>query len=1109
MIEISKSLIRFRNAAGAMLAVSAIFAVVMSTVSMPGDRAFGQTMTDSNATRIQNALDAFEAAAADPDFDASTTATPPDATDGKITQLRAAVTTLEAALSIDPTVSVDWLSNSGTDTFNQLVPPQTATPTLSVALTAFTTGSSAGTPLRILLAGLGSGRGDIATALEAADAVFTALKALDNVATPPLGLTDATKSELDRLNNSLLTTTPDPVAFKTLVEDTLKADENWYPDGFTEGTDALPSDATAQLNALYSRAISTGPDAASEHPLGFLQFGRNIEARALPAIKKLLKAVKTVIDDYEFTALPGDASAADRAARAVEEAALKTAQDAVAPLIAFLTADDQEFYALDDFYVFEAELAMVLGSIPPNGLLRKSLDAIETVLIRNKVEDFDFTDEDDPQGSGNPDGVPDDLTDDDAALWKLENYVLVHIIAALRELDDLDGTDAQRAAIADLDELLTKVDDLFVAGDADDDSIPVLEMSDLDRLQAALDAFDALIVTLEPKHVDTSAIVAVRRAANEVPFFLASNIATPAAVITTALSDATTGPALLAALKTGILADALAEDSTITTVELTTALKMTYDDQGTDSTGDDTVGIDDIYATVRAWIDLATEYEAAAGSPLPGVSTTVTLFRNAINLRLDNTVFFAYIPAKHAAAAYRSSPSTTITNDDDLTASTLPFNDFAAMAALQAALGALDGDDLDAQVKAARDALIATNGNKDGLTDDAQSEVSTSHREIIATGAGHHAHALNAAFMVVDAAISTSGVDPDLAANIRAALATQAPYEQQAQAKISRIESSIRGVTVSAGDEVKLEVMIYGRQDLPDQKLADAVTFDWGDASDDNGSSITYTAPSSPGTYTVRAYLDPNECFHAEPEVRMEKCSATFEVTVRRKSVDPAPSDPPQDPPGEIPAILTDGDGNQYEVFTPEGGGTFTGEGHSLVAGAGAVPNGEYIGIRMSDEGPASNVGMTHQRYTLGGDMYEVSAVDASGASITSYVLNAPATACLPLPAELSANISDLAIVAKNEDGSLTILSASVRLGSGSTSVCGSLSGIPATLAVGSEGAPAAIPTATPEPEPETPDTGGTAPTSSTMALWALLLGTAALTVGGVLAIGRRRWRIN
>ena len=56
-------------------------------------------------------------------------------------------------------------------------------------------------------------------------------------------------------------------------------------------------------------------------------------------------------------------------------------------------------------------------------------------------------------------------------------------------------------------------------------------------------------------------------------------------------------------------------------------------------------------------------------------------------------------------------------------------------------------------------------------------------------------------------------------------------------------------------------------------------------------------------------------------------------------------------PAGTIPSILTDPDGNQYEVFTPEGGGTFTGETSSLKAGPGAVPNGEVVGLRIAEGG--------------------------------------------------------------------------------------------------------------------------------------------------------------
>ena len=328
--------------------------------------------------------------------------------------------------------------------------------------------------------------------------------------------------------------------------------------------------------------------------------------------------------------------------------------------------------------------------------------------------------------------------------------------------------------------------------------------------------------------------------------------------------------------------------------------------------------------------------------------------------------------------------------------------------------------------------------------------------------------------------------------------------------QISRIEPGIRGITVSASDNVMLSVDIYGLQNAKDNGLGG--DFSWTQKSGDNvvdldgsGREIDYTAPSSPGSYMITATLGGGECQPADEDDRDDACSATITVQVRRPSAAPDDGVAPQNPPGEIPTILTDGDGNQYEVFTPEGGGTFTGEGYSLSVGAGAIPNGEYIGVRVSDEGSASNAGMTHQRYTLGGNMYSVSAVDANNASITSYALNSAATVCVPLPDELSPNISSLALVAINADGSLTILSASVRLGTNGTQVCGNLSGLPASVAVGSQGAPAPPPTPVPPTAtPEPPATGGAAPNSNS-ALWALLLGFAVVASGTFLVIGRRR----
>lgn len=339
-----------------------------------------------------------------------------------------------------------------------------------------------------------------------------------------------------------------------------------------------------------------------------------------------------------------------------------------------------------------------------------------------------------------------------------------------------------------------------------------------------------------------------------------------------------------------------------------------------------------------------------------------------------------------------------------------------------------------------------------------------------------------------------------------------------APGEISKIVESIRGVTISAGGDVVLSVNAYGLQGVQDNKLSAGMGLEWkeGDRSFDDDDTetpweVTYTAPSSPGTYTITAsFANDGDCRPLDKdggeEMRDTLCTATFQVRVRREQPPVATPAPPVNPPGEIPSLIPDSDGNQYEVFTPVEGGTFDGgEGYSITVPSGAVPNGEYIGIRMSDDGAASNVGQVHQRYTLAGNMYGVHAVDASGAAISSYVLEAPAEVCVPLPAALRTNISHLSLAAINSDGTLTVLSAQVRLnGSGDTMVCGNLSNLPASVAVGSQGAPDAPPTAVPTPEPVLPDTGGASPASGSL-LWVLLLGTAVVVSGTFIVAGRRR----
>ncbi len=328
---------------------------------------------------------------------------------------------------------------------------------------------------------------------------------------------------------------------------------------------------------------------------------------------------------------------------------------------------------------------------------------------------------------------------------------------------------------------------------------------------------------------------------------------------------------------------------------------------------------------------------------------------------------------------------------------------------------------------------------------------------------------------------------------------------------INKIEPSIRSVTIDGGESVRLRVIPYGRQDIIDNSLIDGripVTWrleegagsiseavpDLDADTEPNDREILFTAPTAPGTYQVHATLASCGLDTSAD------CRATFTIQVLRRSALPAELKPePVNPPGEIPSVLADLDGNQYEVFTPEEGGTFSGDASSLKAGPGAVPNGEIVGLRIAEGDAASNEGQTYQRYTLDGNWYAVSAVDASGEAISSYMLNDAVEVCVPLPDVLRANISDVALVAINPDESLTILSSRVRIIASSTNVCGNISSVPANIAVGSAGAPAPLRTEVPEPEEGSglPETGGGAPSSAYGLIWTLLIGLFSVIAGG------------
>ena len=316
---------------------------------------------------------------------------------------------------------------------------------------------------------------------------------------------------------------------------------------------------------------------------------------------------------------------------------------------------------------------------------------------------------------------------------------------------------------------------------------------------------------------------------------------------------------------------------------------------------------------------------------------------------------------------------------------------------------------------------------------------------------------------------------------------------------------------------MRLTVAVFGGQDRREDSLGDAeeVTFAWDSGGngtfsesppvgrESNGEiddrKVLHTTPDIPGTYTVTASLDDSQCAGGE-----DMCKAEFTLIVSRSITAPAsPSPTPCPLPGAIPSVLTDDRGDQYSVFTPVDGGTFTADdGASIVAPSSAVPGCEYIGVRMENQGSAADQNRPGYRYTLAGDVYWISAIDAAGEYIFSYEFANPAQVCVPLPTGLRGSITELGLANVNDD-SLTLLTHRVIASpNGTVQICGALRQVPAEIAAGRRGEPEPPPPEMLSPTPESPDTGAAAVPYSWVLLIAII-GIGIIMLGST-TLGRR-----
>ena len=335
--------------------------------------------------------------------------------------------------------------------------------------------------------------------------------------------------------------------------------------------------------------------------------------------------------------------------------------------------------------------------------------------------------------------------------------------------------------------------------------------------------------------------------------------------------------------------------------------------------------------------------------------------------------------------------------------------------------------------------------------------------------------------------------------------------------EINSIKPTITEVNMRAGDTVRLEVNIFGLADIMDNtlygKMGSKLYFTWTDnpsggsfAAPNDQNRVIYTAPALPGTYRVMAEAGPegicvdhHDSAFGISDADRDACQATFTVRVSRALSPTEPAAEPVNPAGPIPTSLAGPGGVQYDVFTPVAGGMFSGEGITVSAAKGAVPDRQLIGVSaaVSDaQAPAPTPGA---RMSISGNLYDILGVSANGQAVSGFKLDEPLSACLPLPSAFRSNISDVVIVERKTDGSYGILSSKLRQTPSGLNVCGGVSSLPATIGVAKLGV-VPEPPATPTPEGTVPpETGGATPGGMLVVLL-LLVGLAVLT-----GIGRMR----
>lgn len=299
-------------------------------------------------------------------------------------------------------------------------------------------------------------------------------------------------------------------------------------------------------------------------------------------------------------------------------------------------------------------------------------------------------------------------------------------------------------------------------------------------------------------------------------------------------------------------------------------------------------------------------------------------------------------------------------------------------------------------------------------------------------------------------------------------------------------------VTLRRGQVAHVGIQLFDTDGNLDNDLLkrDDVSLDWfstsGILSDTASLNIRYTAPhQTSNQFAIRVVakqlVDGGQSSY-EFKIPVRVIGDSGEFTVWNPQIVPLITPGGDQDPLPIPeAVVYQGRG--YDSITPEEGVEYVDPdvpSVKITARKGAVPNDDYIGIRVTKEGEAAEIASRVSRFRVLGNRYRIHAISAEGLQIENMAFATPVEVCLPVPIAWVDRLEDTVIM-RLPSGPQQLMIAPFHLAGDqnenrANQVCAYETFVDGDIFVAIADQSLATPTPTPQPAPLTSPTPASSP---------------------------------